>query len=299
MEAPAFTYTPEPGFFGTDSFTYIVTDQQGGTDEATVTVGINDPPVAFDDAVTVPQKHLTGDVYVLDELVDNDADADGDVLIPYVPSGATLPTHGSLGATASGVITYNPDTGFVGTDTFTYQAFDLHSFSELATVTITVTPRNEPPVAVDDAFTILPGTRLDYEYGDLSANDTDPDNDVLLAFPVSDPTHGILEAVLSGPVLAYRYTPNQGFTGTDSFTYSVEDGFGGQDTGQVDDHRRRSHRNDDDRSDSHDRYADHRPRPVADLATKHHVDQSERLVIVDAARRTEPDFLDCTPAEPA
>ena len=46
--APVLTYTPEPGFFGTDPFTYIVTDQQGGTDEATVTISINDPPVAFE-----------------------------------------------------------------------------------------------------------------------------------------------------------------------------------------------------------------------------------------------------------
>ncbi len=225
---------------------------------------INDPPVAFDDAVTVPQKHLTGDVYVLDELMDNDTDADGDVLVPFLPPSATLPAHGSLGAEPSGVITYNPDTGFVGTDTFTYQAFDLPLLLRARHRDDHRDPANEPPVAVDDAFTILPGDATPFVDRRPRRQRHRPRQRCALRRPRvrPDPRHARRQSS-AGRCSSYRYTRTRASPEPDSFTYSS---------------RTRSEvgTRDGSRSQSAIRWRrrrprllarHHQPRPVADLAT--------------------------------
>ncbi len=79
---------------------------------------------------------------------------------------------------------------------------------------------NQPPVAVDDTATTQAGTSV---FIDVLANDTDPDGDVLTIAGVGSPANGTAED-FKGRV---RYTPSAGFTGTDSFTYTVSDGNGG------------------------------------------------------------------------
>src|SRR5690625_220092 len=81
---------------------------------------------------------------------------------------------------------------------------------------------NEVPVANDDTYTVEANS-VDNVF-DVLANDTDPDGDVLTLIAVSSPSHG--QAEISGSQIAY--TPDAGFVGTDSFTYTVEDGFGGE-----------------------------------------------------------------------
>src|SRR5439155_230689 len=130
------TYTPNPGFSGTDTFTYKATDGQGvSSNIATVTITVsavqNNPPTADNKAVstnagTPVQITLTG----------HDPLPLPDVLKFSVVAN---PTHGNLSSTTSNTVTYTPNPGFSGTDTFTYKATDGQGVSSnIATVTIIV-----------------------------------------------------------------------------------------------------------------------------------------------------------------
>ncbi|AXY42274.1 Ig-like domain-containing protein [Halomonas sp. JS92-SW72] len=137
------TYTPEAGFFGTDSFTYRASDGQLLSDPATVTVTVeqaepvNNPPVANDDTAKTTQG-LAVQIAVLE----NDSDPDGD---PLMVGELTQPSNGSVTVNADGTITYTPDAGFFGTDSFTYRASDGQLLSDPATVVVTVEQVEEPP----------------------------------------------------------------------------------------------------------------------------------------------------------
>ena len=125
-----FTYTPNANFFGSDSFTYEVTDGNGGTAQATVaiTVGaVNDAPVAVDDTFGVDE-----DGVLSDELLSNDSDIDGDTLqVNTTPVAG--PTNGTVQLNADGTFTYTPNANFVGSDSFTYEAV---SYTHLTLPTI-------------------------------------------------------------------------------------------------------------------------------------------------------------------
>ena len=221
----AFTYTPNPGFSGVDSFTYYASDGELGSQLATVTITVappapvNQPPQAVNDAYSttagVPlQVNAPG-------VLGNDSDPDNDGLTAVLVSG---PANGQLNLSANGAFTYSPNPGFSGVDSFTYQAFDGELSSNTATVTITVAPPapvNQPPQAVNDAYQTDAGAPLNVSAPGVLGNDSDPDNDGLTAVLVSGPANGQLNLSASG---AFTYTPNPGFSGVDSFTYQAFDG---------------------------------------------------------------------------
>jgi hypothetical protein len=129
-------YTPQTGFTGTDSFTYIISDGKGGTATATVTVtvtgsdGPNRAPTAANDSATTP-----AGVAVTIDVLANDSDPDGDALSITT---VTPPTNGTA-TVENGRVVYTPNTGFVGSDSFTYTITDGKGGSATATVTITIT----------------------------------------------------------------------------------------------------------------------------------------------------------------
>ncbi|MBL4585702.1 MAG: tandem-95 repeat protein, partial [Flavobacteriales bacterium] len=221
----SFTYTPNPGFEGTDVFTYSICDD--GTpvlcDEAEVTINVipdytgpnNDPPFAGDDFALTPQE-----VPVSGQLLTNDFDVNGDnIIINTTP--VSGPSNGSVVINPDGTYTYTPDTGFTGPDQFVYQICDdgVPSLCAQATVYITVYPDNNPPVAVDDFNNTLVDTPVS---GNVVTNDTDPDGDNLTVTttPISGPSNGTLTLNPDG---SYTYTPDPGFEGEDTFTYVVCD----------------------------------------------------------------------------
>jgi len=132
----SFTYDPPADFCGSDSFGYTVSDGNGGTDTAMVTIEVipvNDPPVAEDDTDTTNE-----DTPVTTDLVANDYDTDGSI-VPSTVAIVTGPANGSLTNNGDGTVTYTPDPGFSGTDTYTYTVDDNDGLtSNVATVTITV-----------------------------------------------------------------------------------------------------------------------------------------------------------------
>jgi VCBS repeat-containing protein len=211
----SLSYTPAPNFFGTDTFTYTIDDGHSATDTATVNVtvtNVEDPPDAVDDNATIAEDSGANTVNVLS----NDTDVDGDSLtVTSVTQGA----HGSVANNGSSV-SYTPAHDFFGSDTFTYTISDGHGGSDTATVHMTVTNVNDPPVAAADSYTMNQDTVLTPATGVLG-NDTDVDGDVLHALLVSGVAHGILSLNSNG---SFTYTPAASFAGTDSFTYKANDG---------------------------------------------------------------------------
>jgi hypothetical protein len=143
--APNLIYTPEANFNGSDNFTFKVND--GTTDSALATVlitvtAVNDPPMANDVGVTIQE-----DTLVLITLAGSDIDGD-----PLTYSIVTAPCHGCLDGTAPNLI-YKPEANFNGQDSFTFKVNDGTADSNVATVSITVTPVNDPPAAGYDGAT--------------------------------------------------------------------------------------------------------------------------------------------------
>jgi hypothetical protein len=183
-------------------------------DTATVTVtvgGVNDPPVANDDAATTAE-----DTPVTIDVLANDTDADGN-LDPSSVSVTGGPFNGSAAVNPNGTITYTPDPDFNGSDSFSYEVCDTASACDTATVLITVTPVNDPPVAADDAASTDEDTPVTIG---VLANDIDPDGDVLSVNSVTQPANG---TVVINPDNTVTYTPDPGFHGADFFSYEVCD----------------------------------------------------------------------------
>jgi hypothetical protein len=118
-----------------------------------------------------------------------------------------------------GAFTYTPDANFNGTDSFTYLANDETLASNVAAVTLTVTPINDAPVAANDSYTTTEDTALTVVAPGILANDTDVDGDALTASVVSPPAHGIVTLnPLDG---AFTYTPDASMARTASPTWPL------------------------------------------------------------------------------
>ena len=214
------TYTPDLNWTGIDTFDYSISDGNGGTDTATVTItvaAVGDRPTAADDTATTDED--TAIVIPEADLLANDTDPDGD---PLTITSVTDSANGTVVLGVGGDVTYTPDPGFNGIDTFTYQVCDPGNACDTATVTVTVNPQNDPPVAIDDTATTFEDTPVDVS---VLVNDSDPDGDPLTVTQIlTDPTNGT--AVINGDN-TITYTPNPNFSGTDAFEYRITDGNGG------------------------------------------------------------------------
>jgi hypothetical protein len=208
----AFTYTPNPNASDSDSFSFRVFDGFEESAPATVTItinAINDPPVA--NAATLTTRTGKTEVSVLTAT-----DVEGD---PLSFSIVSAPAHGTVTITnaLTGEYTYTANAGFSGSDSFTFRANDGTDDSEPATVNITVGP-NSAPIATNGGLT----TRANVDKaGMLTA--TDPDSDPIQFSIVTAPSHGTV-VITNTATGAYTYTPNPGYSGTDSFAFRANDG---------------------------------------------------------------------------
>ncbi len=221
-----FTYTPDPGFVGTDSFTYYPVDaENNGGNLVTVTLNVvTPPPVAVADSYkTAKDTVLTVDA--AHGLMTNDSDPDSGFTISNVLPGL----HGTVAVTnATGAFTYTPHAGWTGTDTFGYRLIDPeNNYSQWATVTVkTVAPgANEAPDALADSYQVRQGTPLTIAAPGLLGNDSDFEGSDLDVASHTDPTHGDLTAV-DEETGAFTYTGDPGWHGTDTFTYRSADAQG-------------------------------------------------------------------------
>ena len=227
------TYTPDADQLGDDSFDYTIKDIAGLQSTATVSLSVvaNQPPTAGDDTgATDEDTVLTDGTNVLD----NDSDPESEA-ISVVDFDAASVAGAAVVVAASGSYTYDPTAsetlqalaaGATTGDTFTYTVGDTSGGLTVATVTITVTGINDPPVAVDDAATVGEGGSTAVL---VLANDSDPEGDTLSITGVSVPTNGTATINDNGTAgntaddfIDYSHDGSE--TTGDSFTYTISDG---------------------------------------------------------------------------
>ncbi len=147
------------------------------------------------------------------------------------PNGASLrrlsaPANGSVVLNSNGTVTYTPDANYAGADSFTYTLVGEGGHESTATVNVTVNAQSDMVMAVDDSIATFAGAAGTVH---VLANDTDPDGDPVSVQSFTQAANGTV-ANLGGGVL--QYTPNGGYTGADSFTYTAS-ATGGTDTATV------------------------------------------------------------------
>ena len=223
-----YTYTPRSGFTGQDEFSYSITDADGDISVATVTVTVSDgatPPISDDSPVAVNDSvSIAADEIASGSLADNDTPSDdgGNVWALQTP-----PANGTAVVNGDGSYSYTPNAGFSGQDSFTYTITDSDGDFSSATVFVSVGVSDSQPVAEDDSFTVSPGSTFD---GDLAANDT-PSADGGNVWAIADLAQGG-EVVVNADG-SFSYTPDEGYFGIDTFTYTVTDADGDVSTGRV------------------------------------------------------------------
>ncbi|WP_169789876.1 Ig-like domain-containing protein [Actinoplanes subtropicus] len=209
------TYTPDPDWAGTDTFTYELDDPNGGSNTATVRVTTQDAaPIAQDDMINTP----TNTAVTLD-VRQNDVDPNHD---PLTVVGVTQPAGGGTVTFTGTGVTFTPTMGFAGTATFGYTVSD-GSLTDTATVSVDV--ENAAPTAANDGLSVSYAAARAGVTVPVTANDTDPNHDTLTVTAVGSP------GALAGGVVTY--TAPAGFSGDATFSYTISDGHGGTDTAQV------------------------------------------------------------------
>lgn len=177
---------------------------------------IGSAPVAANDSAST-----TENTAVTINLIANDIDADGTIVggsLTFV----TQPAHGTAMNNGNGTVTYTPTANFNGSDSFSYTVKDNDgNLSNKASVDITVNAVNNPPVANNESYAMTSDTKLSVAAPGVLGNDTDIDSAALTAVLQSGTAHGSLTLNANG---SFSYTPNVGWSGTDSFSYVANDG---------------------------------------------------------------------------
>lgn len=234
-------FIPEANYHGQASFSYSVTDQYGLSSVASATIElapVNDAPLVRDDAAAGDEDNVL--IFRAADLLANDFDVDsavdGDVMrITRVGQAQ----HGQVFLDSDGTIRFVPDQDYNGPAQFTYWVADRDS-AELAvnggvgyeipgTMHLTVIPVNDLPVVAGEQIDSDEDIVLDILQSFLLANDTDVDiatnGQVLSITAVSNAQHGTVQLLADGTI---RFTPELNYFGPASFSYTVDDGNGGQ-----------------------------------------------------------------------
>ncbi|MBA4607557.1 tandem-95 repeat protein [Aeromicrobium sp. Marseille-Q0843] len=213
------TYTPEDGFSGEDTFEYRVCDTSTPTaacDTATVTVTVTNvfsDGSAVEDGVTTPQ-NTPKDIPLADVVSPS-----GEPLDPAAVTIPEAPAHGEVTVDpTTGELTYTPDPGYSGDDEFDVRVCDTSSPAQCTTVTIEVTVGANTVAASDDTATTEVGTATAVL---VRQNDTSLSGQALaLPSVTTAPEHGTASVTVDGRIV---YTPEDGFSGEDTFEYRVCD----------------------------------------------------------------------------
>ncbi|MBQ0933626.1 Ig-like domain-containing protein, partial [Ideonella alba] len=238
----SYTFAPARDYNGpVPVATYTITDGQGGSDSATLTLTVeprSDTPSAVNDTALTPE-----DTPVVIRVLDNDSDADGDPLTITQVNGQAITVGGSVAVAngtvtlnADGTLTFTPAADYVGPVDFTYTVSDGQTPVQ-ASVHVDVTSRNDAPLAVDDVASTEEDASITLN---LLGNDEDIDGDALhitqidgvniLPGQTVNVTNGTVTLNADGTV---TFTPAPNYTGPVSFTYTVADPFGATDTASV------------------------------------------------------------------
>ncbi|MBB1420121.1 tandem-95 repeat protein, partial [Pseudoalteromonas sp. SG44-1] len=228
--AGTFVYTPDANVTGQDSFTYTITDSEGGVSlPGTVTVNIgavNDRPVVANDAVTTDE-----DTATTLAILANDSDVEdsgfnaANVSLENQGTGAGMYDFATVSVNLDGSLAIVPSQDVNGVFSFTYTLTDSEGLSSTpATVTLTINAVNDAPVALDNTAQLQEEGSFEVN---VLGNDSDVDIgdslDVSSVTVVSAPSNGQTQVTATGAII---YTANADYYGDDSFTYTVKDSNG-------------------------------------------------------------------------
>jgi len=215
----AFKYKAEANYNGVDTFVYRA--RAGASDfsadtTVTLTIGaVNDAPVGVWDIYRNDQGHVLN--VAAPGILANDTDVEGGPLTAVL---VTRPDHGALTLRADGSFTYTPNATFHGSDRFVYKANDGAKKSAATTVYVTGLSSLFEFDAIPDDYATAAGVPLVVAAPGVLANDHNPDGGPLTTELMTPAAHGTLVLNEDG---SFVYTPEAGFTGTDSFVYRVRD----------------------------------------------------------------------------
>jgi len=212
------TYTPSPGYFGPDRYRYQLTDLDGQSSIAEVSVTV-DPAGSTAPVAQVDLDTTAEDTAVTVAVLANDENL---IAGPHAVRIRAAPSHGTAVVNGDGTITYTPSANYNGPDAYEYEVTNRFDETGSSTVSLAVTPVNDVPVAVDDL--ISAGAGPGAIIVPVLANDRDADGDALQFIAVTQGSHGIVIVNGDGTL---SYVPSAGFVGQDSFRYTVSDGQGG------------------------------------------------------------------------
>jgi hypothetical protein len=215
-------YIPAVGFSGVDTFTYTVTDQNGNTRQGTISIVVNAAPTANNDTATTNQ-----DTAITLTILANDTDIENDLFFISQLNSSSI-QKGSIVKNADNSVTYTPASGFIGTDSFSYSIQDSKGGTDSATVSIKV---NSLPTANEDSSDINQGETVRIN---VLANDSDLEGSLLfVSLTTTESSQGGTIRVDEGENNIILYTPADGFSGVDTFNYTVMDDSGGSTQGTV------------------------------------------------------------------
>jgi len=206
------TYTPHPGYYGPDSWTFHGYNAGGSSPVRTFSINVGLPPAPSAAATSLSILSLTS----------------GSVQLQPggVYSGVAIsaqPAHGSVSLNGT-TATYTPSGAYVGNDSFSYVASGPGGSSTPGTVSVTV--QNRAPTPQNDAVSTFQNQAVTF---DPRGNDSDPEGHPLSVYTAWGTPNGTAQANGS----SVTYTPGAGFVGTDTFYYGVMDGYGGTGTATV------------------------------------------------------------------
>ena len=228
-EDGSFTFTPAADVFGTATFSYRAFDGNSYSAPADVTItvaSINDAPVANDDAYERTEGASL--LVAAPGVLENDTDvADGDTLTAVL---ASDPTNGTLSLNADGSFTYTPNTGYFGSDSFTYKAYDGTDESSPATVTVSLpygfigllSPWKEQPLYTFKRGSAFP---ISWQYSDPATGGVVDSEDAMIEVRIKGPftcnlgeDGGTVETIKFPGNSDYRYS-----TGTHKLNWDTND----------------------------------------------------------------------------
>ncbi|MEH6395112.1 tandem-95 repeat protein [Pseudoalteromonas sp.] len=228
--AGTFVYTPDANVTGQDSFSYTITDSEGGVSlPATVTVNIgavNDRPVVADDSISTDEDTVTTVA-----ILANDSDVEdsgfnaANVSLENKGTGAGMYDFAEVSVNLDGSLAITPSQDVNGVFSFTYTLTDSDGLSSTpATVTLTINAVNDAPVAVDNTAQLQEEGSFEVN---ILGNDSDIDSgdslDISSVTVVSAPSNGQTQVTVTGAII---YTANANYFGSDSFSYTVKDSNG-------------------------------------------------------------------------
>ncbi|WP_291083328.1 Ig-like domain-containing protein [Flavobacterium sp. BFFFF1] len=235
------TYTPNANFNGADSFTYTIADADGQTSTATVNIAVmpdaptNDAPQANNDTVTITEGNNVNISVLANDTFGGDGPSNGAIFVATTPSNgiATVNLNGTPNNPTDDFITYIPNPGYNGPDSFTYTIEDADGQLSTATVFITVNP-NDPnqdfPSANNDSATTPEDVAVTIS---VLANDSfgldGPSTGAIVI--ASLPVHGTVTVNVNGTPNdpsddTITYTPDANYNGLDTFNYTIADADG-------------------------------------------------------------------------